>query len=62
MEKKPQTIGLQDVETHKNYALIISTTGGLWRYMLGDTIQFTSIKPFQDKSFGKTKALYQCIW
>jgi hypothetical protein len=43
------------VETHKNYALIISTTGGLWRYMLGDTIQFTSIKPFKIKVSGRLK-------
>ena len=54
-KKEPQTIGLQDVETHKNYALIISTTGGLWRYMLGDTIQFTSIKPFKIKVSGRLK-------
>jgi hypothetical protein len=43
------------VETHKNYALIISTTGGLWRYLLGDTIQFTSIKPFKIKVSGRLK-------
>jgi len=54
-KKEPQTIGLQDVETHKNYALIISTTGGLWRYMLGDTIKFTSIKPFKIKVSGRLK-------
>ena len=54
-KKQPQTIGLQDVETHKNYALIISTTGGLWRYMLGDTIRFTSIKPFKIKVSGRLK-------
>src|SRR5688572_29457884 len=54
-KSQPQTIGLQDVETHKNYALIISTTGGLWRYMLGDTIQFTSIKPFKIKVSGRLK-------
>ncbi|MEI9946924.1 MAG: GH3 auxin-responsive promoter family protein [Chitinophagaceae bacterium] len=33
----------------KNYAMIISTNGGLWRYLLGDTIQFTSQQPFRIK-------------
>jgi hypothetical protein len=54
-KKYPQTIGLQDVETGKNYALIISTNGGLWRYVLGDTIQFTSINPFRIKVSGRLK-------
>ena len=54
-KKYPQTIGLQDVETGKNYALIISTNGGLWRYVLGDTIQFTSINPFRIKVTGRLK-------
>ena len=40
---------------HKNYALIISTNGGLWRYLLGDTIQFTSINPFKIKVSGRLK-------
>jgi hypothetical protein len=51
----PQTISLQDVELGKNYALIISTNGGLWRYLLGDTIQFTSLKPFRIKVTGRLK-------
>ncbi len=51
----PQTIGLKDVETGKNYALVISTNGGLWRYMLGDTIQFTSLYPFRIKVSGRLK-------
>lgn len=54
-KKDPQTIGLQDVEMGKNYALIISTNGGLWRYMLGDTVQFTSLKPFRIKVSGRLK-------
>jgi GH3 auxin-responsive promoter len=48
-KNQPHTIGLEDVEIHKNYALVISTNGGLWRYLLGDTIQFTSLKPFKIK-------------
>ena len=54
-KKEPQTISLQDVETGKNYALIISTNGGLWRYLLGDTIQFTSLEPFRVKVTGRLK-------
>lgn len=51
----PQTIGLKDVELHKNYAIVISTNGGLWRYLVGDTIQFTSKKPFRIKVSGRVK-------
>ncbi len=51
----PQTIGLRDVEIDKNYALVISTNGGLWRYLLGDTIRFTSLKPCRIKVSGRLK-------
>jgi GH3 auxin-responsive promoter len=51
----PQTIGLKDVEPEKNYALVISTNGGLWRYLLGDTIQFTSLSPYRIKVSGRLK-------
>jgi hypothetical protein len=51
----PKTIGLQEVETGKNYALVISTNGGLWRYLVGDTIQFTSTFPFRIKVSGRLK-------
>jgi hypothetical protein len=51
----PQTIGLPDVEIGKNYALIISTNGGLWRYLVGDTIQFTSLEPYRIKVSGRLK-------
>ena len=54
-KKEPQTIGLEDVESGKNYALIMSTNGGLWRYQLGDTIQFTSLHPFRIKVTGRLK-------
>jgi hypothetical protein len=53
--ENPKTIGLKDVEIGKNYALIISTTGGLWRYLLGDTIQFTTTFPFRIKVSGRLK-------
>src|SRR5436305_6661328 len=51
----PQTIGLRHVEPGKNYAPVISTDGGLWRYLLGDTIQFTSLNPFRIKVSGRLK-------
>jgi hypothetical protein len=51
----PQTIGLDQVEIGKNYALVISTNSGLWRYLLGDTVQFTSLQPFRIKVSGRVK-------
>jgi hypothetical protein len=54
-KKEPKTIGLKSVEPGKNYALIISTNGGLWRYLIGDTIQFTSLNPFRIKVSGRLK-------
>jgi hypothetical protein len=51
----PKTIGLDKVEVEKNYALIISTTGGLWRYLIGDTVKFTSINPYRIKVTGRLK-------
>lgn len=55
--KKPdaRTIGLTEVEIGKNYALVISTTGGLWRYIIGDTVQFTSVNPYRIKITGRLK-------
>ena len=52
---KPRTLLLEEVETGVNYALIISTNGGLWRYIIGDTIQFTSTSPYKFKITGRTK-------
>jgi len=54
-KSEPHTLGLQDVEIGKNYAPVISTNGGLWRYLLGDTVQFTSITPFRIKVSGRLK-------
>lgn len=49
----PTTIGLGEVEVGKQYAPVISTTGGLWRYLLGDTISFTTLFPFRVKVSGR---------
>jgi len=54
-KEEPQTIGLKDVVLNKNYALVISTNGGLWRYLIGDTIQFTSLLPYKIKVTGRLK-------
>ncbi len=54
-KKFPHTVGLGKVETGKNYAVIISTSGGLWRYIIGDTIQFTTIAPYRVKVSGRLK-------
>ncbi len=53
--KEPQTITLDAVELNKNYALVISTNAGLWRYVIGDTIKFTSINPYRIRISGRTK-------
>lgn len=50
-----KTFGLDQVTLNRNYALVISTNGGLWRYLVGDTIQFTSIRPFKIKVTGRLK-------
>jgi hypothetical protein len=51
----PKAISLHEVEIGKNYALLISTNGGLWRYLIGDTIKFTSLSPYRFKVSGRTK-------
>lgn len=50
------TLQLDEVTLNANYALIISTNSGLWRYKLGDTIQFTSLSPYRFKITGRTKS------
>lgn len=48
-------VTLEKVKLDKNYAMVISTNGGLMRYIIGDTIKFTSLKPFRIKITGRTK-------
>lgn len=54
-KENPETIGLDHVEIGRHYAPVISTNGGLWRYLIGDTIQFTSTYPFRIKVSGRLK-------
>lgn len=51
----PKTYQLSEVSIGVNYALVISTNAGLWRYLIGDTIRFTSLNPFRIKITGRTK-------
>jgi hypothetical protein len=50
-----KTIPLSEVAVGKNYAVVITTNAGLWRYKIGDTIRFTSISPYRIKVSGRTK-------
>jgi len=53
--KNQKIIPLSEVEIDKNYAVIITTNAGLWRYKIGDTVRFTSINPYRIKVSGRTK-------
>ncbi|RNI27056.1 GH3 auxin-responsive promoter family protein [Rufibacter latericius] len=54
-QENPRVLTLDQVELGKNYALIISTNAGLWRYKIGDTVKFTSLAPYRIKISGRTK-------
>ena len=48
-------IPLEEVKLNTNYALVITTNSGLWRYLIGDTVRFTSLKPYRIQITGRTK-------
>ena len=52
---KETTIPLWNVKLGTNYAIVITTNAGLWRYKIGDTVRFTSISPYRIKITGRTK-------
>jgi hypothetical protein len=54
-KQEPKTCLLEEVELGVNYALVISTNAGLWRYVVGDTIMFTDLNPIRFKITGRTK-------
>ena len=54
-KENPQTVPLEGVEIGRQYAMVISTSGGLWRYKIGDTVQFSSINPYLFRLTGRTK-------
>lgn len=51
----PEVVPLSGVQKGKQYAMIISTSGGLWRYKIGDTVEFTSTDPYLFRLTGRTK-------
>lgn len=53
--EEPSVVPLWEVEKGKNYSMVITTNSGLWRYMIGDTIKFTSTAPFRFVITGRTK-------
>ncbi len=52
----PTAVPLWEVEPGRNYAMVISTTSGLWRYQIGDTVKFTSLNPYKFFISGRTKS------
>ena len=60
-ENENKIIPISEVELNKNYAMVITTNAGLWRYKIGDTIKFTSLNPYRIK-FRKNKAFHKCFW
>ena len=53
--ENPNIVPIWGVETDKNYAIVISTSCGLWRYILGDTVKFTNKNPYKFIISGRTK-------
>ena len=54
-KENPRICCLEEVELNKNYAMVISTSAGLWRYMIGDTVKFTGNRPYKFVITGRTK-------
>ncbi|GAB4322594.1 MAG: GH3 auxin-responsive promoter family protein [Bacteroidales bacterium] len=57
----PKTLFLHEVEKDKVYAMVISTNGGLWRYLIGDTVRFTSTSPYRIKITGRTRNFINAV-
>lgn len=53
--ESPKVCSLDEVELGKNYAMLITTSGGLWRYKIGDTVKFTTKDPYRIQITGRTK-------
>jgi hypothetical protein len=54
-KEHPKVIPLEEVELERNYAILITTNAGLWRYKIGDTVTFTSLSPYRIRISGRTK-------
>lgn len=55
-KEQPQVVPLWEVKTNRNYAIVITTSCGLWRYQIGDTVRFTQTKPYKFVISGRTKS------
>jgi len=55
-EEDPPVLNLSEVETGKNYAMLITTNSGLWRYKIGDVIRFSSTNPYRIRIIGRTRS------
>jgi len=60
-KEHPVSVGLEEVDLETNYAMIISTNAGLWRYLIGDTVRFTSLNPFRIRITGRTKNFINAV-
>jgi len=54
-QPEEHVVPLESVELGKAYALVITTNAGLWRYLIGDTVEFTSLRPYRLRIVGRTK-------
>jgi hypothetical protein len=54
-KEHPRVLDLSQVTTGPHYALVISTNAGLWRYIIGDTVRFTSVNPYRIRITGRTR-------
>jgi hypothetical protein len=54
-KENPETLTISEVKPGVDYAIIISTNGGLWRYLIGDTVRFTSVNPYKIIISGRTR-------
>ncbi len=59
--ENPEVVQLADVKLDVNYALIISTNAGLWRYAIGDTVMFTCLSPFRIRITGRVKNFLNAV-
>ncbi len=59
--ENPEVVQLADVKLDVNYALIISTNAGLWRYAIGDTVKFTCLSPFRIRITGRVKNFLNAV-
>ena len=60
-KEEMKAIPLADVKLDEVYVIVISTNGGLWRYIIGDTIRFTSLNPYRIKIVGRTKSFLNSV-